>query len=165
MMERKRMKVRRHGARRDPGPEVVDRLVDAVLKGGSERARHLEEHAGSKAEAEVVRLVNAIREVGAEQLPIQESQVDGIMTALRERDSAESASAWRERWIEFFSRDILFVGLGPGLSLGFGLMSLDRVVASAPGNRIAAALVAIFCASVSVLLYRRAVERERPGSG
>ena len=165
MKERKRKAVRRPGARRNPDPEVVERLVDAVLKGGPDRARHLEERAGSEAEAEVVRLVGMIREVGAEQPPIHESQVDGIMAALREEDSAESSSSWRQRWIEFLSRDILLVGLGPGLGIGFGLMSLDRVAASAPGNRIAAALVAIVCAWVSVLLQRRAVARERLASG
>lgn len=164
MTERKQTTVRRPGARRQPDPEVVERLVDEVLAGGPDRAKHLEGRAGSKVEAEVVRLVNAIREVGAEQLPIHESQVDGIMAAMREEDSAESSSSWRHRWIDVVNRDVVFVGLGPGLTLGFGLMRLDRIAASAPGNRIAAALVAICCAWVSVLLHRRAVARERPGS-
>lgn len=165
MNEKKRMTVRRPGARRDLDPEVVDRLIDAVLKGGPDRARHLAERAGSEDEAEVVRLVAMIREVGAGRASLHESQVAEIVAALRREDSAESSSSWRQRWIELWSRDILFVGLGTGLGMGFGLMSLDRVASSAPGNRIAAALVAIVCAWVSVLLHRRAVARERLASG
>lgn len=166
----RREKVVDHGRVRDPDPEVVDRLVDAVLAGGPDRARQLAERASSEAEAEVVRLVNAIREIGAGQPPMDESRVDGIVAALREEASAESSSSWPQRWIGFLSRDfllsrdILFVGLGTGLGLGFGLVGLDSVAASAPGNRIAAALVGICGALVSILLHRRAVERERLAS-
>ena len=164
MMERRRNTVRRRGSGRKPDPEVVERLVDAVLAGGSDRARQLERRVDSEAEAEVVRLVNAIREIGAGQPPMDESQVDGIVAALREEASAESSSSWRQRWIDFLSRDVLFVGLGTGLGLGFGLVGLDSVATSAPGNRIAAALVGICGALVSILLHRRAVERERLAS-
>lgn len=160
----RRKKVVDHGRVRDPDPEVVERLVDAVLAGGPDRARQLAERASSEAEAEVVRLVNAIREIGAGQPPMDESRVDGIVAALREEASAESSSSWPQRWIGFLSRDFLFVGLGTGLGLGFGLVGLDSVAASAPGNRIAAALVGICGALVSILLHRRAVERERLAS-
>ena len=153
-----RLPARHAGAGNQLDPEVVERLIDAVQRGGSDRARHLEKGAGSKAEAEVVRLVNAIREVGTAQVPIPESQVDAIVAAMRE----EAPKSWLLRWHRQI--EVLVTGVGTGGTLWYGLTQLDRIVFSAPANRGAAFLVAICGALVSLLLYGRAKARERLAS-
>lgn len=165
MMVRKRMPVRRSGAGRPPDPEVVEVLVNEVLKGGSDRARYLARNASSTSEAEVVRLVNTIREVGADQAPIPEAQLDAIMTALREEASAGALSARWHRWVKMLAGEVLLVCVGSGLAIRYGLILLDEIALSAPGNRIAATLVATCGALVCLLLHRRAVARERLPSG
>ncbi|MYG81501.1 MAG: hypothetical protein F4187_06935 [Gemmatimonadetes bacterium] len=165
MKKRKRRALWRPRATRDFDPEMVDRAIDAALEAGPDRARELAERASSEDEAEVLRLVATIREIVTSRPVMPESRVAEIVADLQNRSPAEPSPSWKQRWIELWSRDILLVGLGTGLGIGFGLMSLDAVAASAPGNRIAAALVAIVCAWVSVLLHRRAVVRERLASG
>lgn len=154
MMARKRLPSRRRGTVRQLDPEVVERLIDGVLQGGPERARQLEEGAGSEAEAEIVRLVNAFHEVGEAQVPVPESQVDEIMAALREGESPEARSLRRSRRIH-----VLATGVGSGATLWYGLTQLDKIVFTAPTNRGAVLLVAICGALVCLLLDRRVQAR------
>ena len=141
-------------------PEAVERLINAVQKGGSDRARYLEKSAASKAEAGVVRLVNAIREIGAVQAPVPESQVDEIMAALQEGASPQSWSLRRCRQIE-----MLATGVGSGGMMWYGLIALDRLVFSAPANRGAVAIVAICGALVCLLVHRWTDTRQRQAPG
>lgn len=154
MMVGRRSSKRRPGAKGRLDPEAVDRLIDAVEKGGSDRARHLARSAGSEAEAEVVRLAAAIREIGAARAPVSESQVDGIVGALQEESSADSRLL---RW----DREIALAatGVGSGASLWYGLTQLDMIVFSAPANRGAALVVAVCGALVCMLTYGRARSR------
>lgn len=154
MMARRRPPSRRPRTGRQLDPEMVERLIDGVLQGGPDRARQLEKTAGSEAEAEVVRLVNAIREVGDAQVPIPDSQVDEIMAAVREGESPEARSLRRSRRVH-----VLATGLGSGATLWYGLTQLDKIVFSAPANRGAVLLVAICGALVCLLLDRRVQAR------
>ena len=141
----------RPGADRRLDPEVVDRLIDSIQKGGPDRAHQLEKRAGSKGEAEVVRLVTAIREIEAARVPIPESQVDEIVAAMREE--ARENSWWSSRL------ELLFAGIGSGGTLWYGLIQLDMIVSSTPPNRVAVVLVTIGGALVSLLLQRRVQAR------
>ena len=153
-MAGRRMPGRRPGAGRHLDPEVVDHLIDAVQKGGPDRARHLQKRAGSKAEAEMVRLVSVIREIGAARVPIPESRVDEIVAGLQEEPSPKS---WLLRWSS--QSDLLLTGIGSGGTLWYGLIQLDSVVSSTPPNRVAVVLVAICGALVALLLQRRVQAR------
>lgn len=139
------------GTDRRLDPEAVDRLIDAVQKGGPDRARQLERRAGSEAEAEVVRLVSVIREIGTARVPISESKVDAIVAGVREE--AREDSWWSGRL------ELLFAGIGSGGTLWYGLNQLDSIVSTTPPNRFAVVLVAIGGALVSLLLQRRVQAR------
>ena len=156
MMSGRRPPDRRPGTGQQLDPEAVDRLIDAVQRGGSDRARHL---AASEAEAEVVRLVSAIREVGTARVPVPESRVDRITAALQEESSTDS---WVLRWER--EVDVLATGVSSGATLWYGLTQLDRIVFSAPANRGAALLVAVCGALLCLLLYVRAPFRGRLSS-
>lgn len=160
MMAGRRLPGRRPRADQQLDPEAVERLINAVQKGGSDRARYLEKSAASKAEAGVVRLVNAIREIGAVQAPVPESQVDEIMAALQEGASPQSWSLRRCRQIE-----MLATGVGSGGMMWYGLIALDRLVFSAPANRGAVAIVAICGALVCLLVHRWTDTRQRQAPG
>ena len=153
-MAGRRLPGRRPGAGHQLDPEVVEHLIDAVQKGGPDRARYLEERAGSKAEAEVVRLVSVIREIGAARVPIPESRVDEIVAGLREEPSPKS---WLLRWSSQI--ELVTTGVGSGGTLWYGLIQLDRIASSTPPNRVAVILVAICGALVSLLLQRRVQAR------
>ncbi len=144
----------RPGTDRRLDPEVVDRLVDSVQKDGPERARQLEGRAGSKAEAEVVRLVSAIHEIGTARVPIPESQVDEIVAGMRE-------GALEKSWLLRWSSQIVLLGtaIGSGGTLWYGLIQLDSIVSSTPPNRVAVLLVAICGTLVSLLLQSRVQAR------
>ena len=154
MMTGKRSSERRVKHQLDP--EVVDRLIDAVQQGGSDRARYLARSAGSEAEAEVVRLVAAIREIGEARASISESQVDRITAALQEESTTDSRFLRWDREIA-----LLATGVGSGATLWYGLTQLDRIVFSAPANRGAALLVAVCGALVCSLLQVRTLSRGR----
>lgn len=156
MMSGKRPSERNLGTGQQLDPEAVDRLIDAVQRGGSDRARQLAMSAGSEAEAEVVRLVSAIREVGTDQVSVPESQVDEITAALQEESSTDS---WVLRWEREI--DVLGTGVSSGAALWYGLTQLDRIVFSAPANRGAALLVAVCGALLCLLLYVRTPSRGR----
>lgn len=159
-MAGRRLPGRRPGADHQIDPEALERLINAVQKGGSDRARYLEKSAASEAEAGVVRLVNAIREIGAVQAPVPESQVDEIMAALQEGASPQSWSLRRCRQIE-----MLATGVGSGGMLWYGLIGLDRLVFSAPANRGAVAIVAVGGALVCLLLRRWTEVRQTGAPG
>ncbi len=144
----------RPGTDRRLDPEAVDRLIDSVQKGGPDRARQLERRAGSEAEAEVVRLVSAIREIGTARVPISESKVDAIVAGVREEALEKS---WLGRWSG--QLELLFAGIGSGATLWYGLNQLDSIVSSTPPNRLAVLLVAICGALVSLLLQSRVQAR------
>lgn len=144
----------RPGTNRRLDPEAVDRLIDSVQKGGPDRARQLERRAGSEAEAEVVRLVSAIREIGTARVPISESKVDEIVAAMRKEALEKS---WLGRWSNQVV--LLVTGIGSGGTLWYGLNQLDSIVSSTPPNRVAVLLVAICGALVSLLLQSRVQAR------
>ncbi|MDE2676503.1 MAG: hypothetical protein OXI76_01210 [Gemmatimonadota bacterium] len=150
-MNGRRKPGQRPGTDRRLDPEAVDRLIDAVQKGGPDRARQLERRAGSEAEAEVVRLVSAIREIGTARVPISESKVDAIVAGVREEAREDS---WRSGRLE-----LLFAGIGSGATLWYGLNQLDTIASTTPPNRVAVLLVAIGGALVSLLLQRRVQAR------
>lgn len=153
-MTGRRMPGRRPGEGPQLDPEVVERLIDSVHKGGPDRARHLARRAGSKAEAEVVRLVSAIHEIGTARVPIPESQVDEIVAGLGEEAIQKP---WLLRWSSQI--ELLLTGIGSGGMLWYGLIQLDSIVSSTPPNRVAVVLVAICGALVSLLLQRRVQAR------
>ena len=155
-MAGKRSSERLPGGGHQLDPEAVDRLIDAVQKGGSDRARYLAKSADSEAEAEVIRLVAAIREIGTARAPVSESQVDEIVTALQGESSPVSQALRRNRRIE-----VLLTGVGSGATLWYGLTQLDQIVMGAPANRGAALLVAVCGALVCLMLYGRVIARER----
>ena len=159
-MAGRRLPGRRPRADHQLDPEAVERLINAVQKGGSDRARYLEKSAASEAEAGVVRLVNAIRKIGAVQAPVSESQVDEIMAALQDGASPQSWSLRRWRQIE-----MLATGVGSGGVLWYGLIGLDRLVFSAPANRGAVAIVAVGGALVCLLLRRWTEVRQTRAPG
>ena len=155
-MAGKRSSNRRPGGGHQLDPETVDRLIDAVQKGGSDRARYLAKRAGSEAEAEVVCLVAAIREIGTARVPVSESRVDAITAALQEESSTKS---WLLRW--HHEIEVLLTGVGSGATLWYGLTQLDQIVMAEPANPGATLLVAVCGALVCLLLYGRVIARER----
>lgn len=156
MMVRRRLPSRRRGDDGLPGPERLDELVDAIVKGGLDRARYLEQNAESEEEAEMVRLIYVIRKYGRAGVRIPESRVDEIVAALCAAPASRPPSLRRRRRIE-----VLATGVGSGATLWYGLTQLDTLVFSVPGNRGSALLVAICGALVSLVLDGRAMARER----
>ncbi len=154
MMPGKRTPTRRAGGGRRLDPEAMERLVDAVLRGGPDRGRYLARGAGSEAEAEVARLVAALREVGAARAPVSDSQVEAIMDALKAESSTGSWLARRSPEIE-----LVATGIGSGATLWYGLTQLHSIVFSVPANRGAVLLVAACGALVCLLLHRASAAR------
>ena len=154
-MKKKRMPTAGRGARRaDADAARTDRLVSAVLEGGSGPAAGPPNGRADEEMLALRRLIALIRQVGASDAPLPDSGVDTIMSALeREARGAPRRDAWRECLGAASGFVACALTLGSGLLLlgGGGYPGSPEAVATP----LLAASVASLAALASVLVHSR----------
>jgi len=160
MVKKMRMLLGRRGAvRADREAEKTDRLVSAVLEGEPGKTAELSGGAADEEVLETLRLIAAIRQVGASDGPLPESGVDAIMGALeREARGVPRQRAWRE------CLGMLAGFLACTLTLGSGLLLMGGPgylrPPDAPATPVLAAAVASLAALAGLLVHRRSRSRQ-----
>lgn len=132
-----------------PNPETVDRLVAEIVEDGPVGGTNPADGAAASAEVEMRGLIASIREIGTDAPPLDEAQVDAIMSALPDEAGMRARKG----------REVLGVLSGfvaSALTLAAGLLlSGPAVGAGSPPDLAAAATVATLAAAAALLLHGR----------
>lgn len=138
-----------------PDPETVDRLVAEIMEDGPVGETIPADEAAAPAEVEMRRLIAAIRGIGTEAPPLDEVQVDAIMSALRD-EARMRASRGREAF------GVLFGFVASALTLTAGLLLSGPAVGTGSPPDIAAAATVATLAAVAALVLHSSSRVARP---
>ena len=156
MIRKMRMLLGRpRGGRAQMDAETTDRLVSVVLERESAQIPDPARESVDADAFEVLRIITAIRQVGASDSPFPKSRVDTIMVGLQHEVEGESLSGvWRTRLGMVMGFLVCTVTLGSGLLLLGGTPVLQPPATGLAPTPALALAVASVAALVSLLLHR-----------
>lgn len=158
-MKKMRILPGRRGAGRADMDTEIDRLVSAVLEGDTAPTAELAHGTADAEVRETMHLIASIRQVGASDTPLSESNVDAIMGALeREARGVPRHGAWREclGMLSGFAACALTLGSGLLLMGGTGYLRPPGATATP----VLAAAIASLAALASLLVHRQSRSRQ-----